>query len=104
LPTIPAVEDDRLTPDAAVGAAAVRQQPPGDGPAVAHDPDPALDAAVEIATDRTREAQQELAVRLAETRAVETEARVVEQRARDLRDLAIDAAADDDAEGTQRPT
>jgi hypothetical protein len=73
-----------------------------DGFGVAHDP--ALDAALEIATDRTREAQEDLAVRLAETPAVETEARVVEQRARDLHDLALDAAADDDAGSPDRPT
>jgi hypothetical protein len=54
-----------------------------------------VDAAVEIATDRTREAEEGLVGKLAETPHVEGEARKVEQRAEELHVLAVDAALED---------
>jgi hypothetical protein len=59
-----------------------------------------VDAAIEIATDRTREAQEELADKLVETPEVEPEARLVEHRAEDLHELAMDAAIDDPADAS----
>ena len=58
---------------------------------------PDIDAAIETATERTREAQEDLTERLAETPQIELEARVVEHRAEDLQELAVDAASADDA-------
>lgn len=58
--------------------------------------EPDVDAAIETATDRTREAQQDLVGKLVETPDVEPEARLVEQRAEDLHDLTVDAAIPDD--------
>ena len=58
-----------------------------------------IDGAIEIATDRTREAQQDLAEKLIEGPEVEPEARRVEHRAEDLHELAADAATEDPATG-----
>ena len=54
--------------------------------------DPDVDAAIETAANRTRQAQERLIAKERRTIAVVPEAKVVERRAEDLRDLASDAA------------
>jgi hypothetical protein len=56
-----------------------------------------VDAAIEIATDRTREAQEDLAAKLTAVPDVEPEAQRVEQRAEELHELAADATLADDS-------
>lgn len=57
-----------------------------------------MDAAIETATERALEAQEDLAERLIQTGEVGPEARRVEHRAEDLRELAADAATREDVE------
>jgi hypothetical protein len=68
--------------------------------------DPDVDAAIETAASRTREAQERLIEKESESVAIVPEARVVERRAEDLHDLASTAAdveaADDGAVNTTR--
>lgn len=55
-----------------------------------------VDAAIEIATDRAREAQEDLAEKLVDSPELEPEARRVEQRAEDLHDLTVEARLEAD--------
>jgi len=54
--------------------------------------DPDVDRAIETAAERTRQAQQRLIAKERRTVKVVPEAKVVERRAEDLRDLASEAA------------
>jgi hypothetical protein len=58
--------------------------------------EPDVDAAIETAANRTRQAQERLIAKERRTIAVVPEAKVVEHRAEDLRDLAS-AAADEES-------